>query len=866
MTRRVFITVATLALLTGGASAQVPSLVGFQGFLTDLDGNAVDAPEGLTVGVAMYHEASGGDSFWSDEYESVVVRAGSFSLLLGAGNNALPGDQFTGGTKYLALSVNGSPELEPRLQIISVPYAMRADAAQTAVTAQTAATLDGFTADQFAKTAAIGGVNDQIDSLNQEIAGLKSKVDQLENLFKNPGCVDECSTGSVGCSEDLGQTWTCGDGGDEDPCNEQLFDSCPGAQKCCDGSPSCGAASLGVCQCLPAFEDVCIGNDAFEQDSCAKPGKLIAKCGEGLCNDGVCVNWARQTPLQLPGMRGAITVADNLYIAGQNGEVVHYDGATWTNMATGTDKNLHAITGYEKAGEIFLFAVGQDGKLIEYKGGNWSTVITGSYQTLNGIFHFSPTFIVAVGANGTVLRYDGKDWAPELWDSDDSWKNTHFNAVWADSPSQIWVAGENGTIIHWDGEEWEQQASPNGQVVRSLWGVSDQSVWAGTDGQIWLLKDGGWTVEFDAGVNIHAVWGDTESEPGSVTVYAAGDNTSVFKRDAVGWGKQNPVTDGFPTTAHFRALIGGSAPAGGIWVVAQDGRVAYRDTSGKWVFPALTRQVRAFFGVSGDASNQFAMGSDCLALRQVGGEWLEASIDDGACADGTGEHDFLAMWGTGSGDTIFAVGEGGLFKTWDGTAWLDLLPEQAFTPNSNAHRDIWGLDAANLFLVQDSATFIWNGIQWQTTAGGGGVSGAGSSMTDFHTVDGSSGAVKSFDGSEWSSVTLTDESLRDIWGTSATDMWVVGTNGAVYHFDGGDWNNESIPDDVLAGSGTQLNAVWTTNPVPVYVAADNGHSYLRSGGTWTNERTFPTKHHNIVYGADGGNVLLGGAGTIYRRN
>jgi photosystem II stability/assembly factor-like uncharacterized protein len=142
-------------------------------------------------------------------------------------------------------------------------------------------------------------------------------------------------------------------------------------------------------------------------------------------------------------------------------------------------------------------------------------------------------------------------------------------------------------------------------------------------------------------------------------------------------------------------------------------------------------------------------------------------------------------------------------------------------------------------------------------------------MTDLHVVSGTNsglfhGTVQSFDGSEWTSEQLTNYALYDIWGTSGNNIWVVGESGTVFHYNGSSWVDASIPDDILKNG--QLNAVWTTSPFPVHVAADGGDTYIRTGNVWKHERTFPNTAHRIVYGVDGNNVLMGGQGTIFRRN
>lgn len=850
--QRLAVTTGAVALvfgLSGGvegpatAGAQVPQLVGFQGYLTDLGGTPVAAPEGMEFGFHLYHEAAAGEPFWSDTYEAVPVENGVFWVLLGASNNPLPAIHFDGPVKYLGIVVNGS-ELQPRLQIVAVPYAMAANTADVATFADSAGTLGGLSADDFVKQGDIPDVSQQVAELEGQIAGLQGQIEQLNLLLTNPDCANECNPGQTGCSDDEGSGWTCGEAGDDDDCTERIFTACSGLEKCVTDQ----------CACAPSWTNVCIGDDAFEQDSCGKPGKLIAKCGEGLCNDGSCVNWQRETPLQLGGMNDLITIGGSFYGVGNNGVVVHYDGTSWTHMATDTQKNLHAIWGYEKAGDTVLYAVGENGKVLKFEAGKWSTVITGVYSNLNDIFGLSSTNIMVVGDNGTVLRFDGNAWQSETWDAETSWKNETFRAVWAHSASQIWVGGDNGTIIHNDGSpEWTLQGAPNTNRVRALWGVSDQNVWAACDGQI-LHFTASWEIETTTTVDLHALWG-VPTTP--LSILAVGDGGTVIKRDSVSWTEQNPVKEGLGSGANLRGVSGGGAPGGGTWILAANGSVARQDDTGKWTFPAITRTVRGFYGLPGQADIH-AVGSDCLARRYNGGEWLPATIDAGACAGGTGSSDFLAI--DGNGVSVIAVGEDGLLKTWDGSTWLDMPG-----PNSNHNRDVWVASADGVVLVQDSATWVWNGVLWQNSGGGGGVGGDGTSVNDFYVVDGSTGKVHHFDGSEWSATTVAGGALKTIHLVSATEVLVAGTNGAVHQFDGNEWTNISIPDDVLGGDGT-VNSVWTMNPLPVFAAGNAGFTYVRDGTSWSMERTFPNKDHWVVYGTDGANVLLGGNGTIFRRN
>ena len=858
MTRRTLAAVALAAAMCTPTAlmAEVPELIGFHGYLTDMSGNSIDAEEGLKFQIGLFHESTGGMPFWTDTYEGVMVQKGVFFVLLGSGDNPLPTLELDGTIKYLGIQINDSPELEPRMQLVSVPYAMRSGTAANAIFAQDAGKLGGVSADDFLKWDDFSEYEAEITTLKNQIELLQGKVEALTDLVKNPGCVDDCAKGEKGCSEDMGSLWTCGEADDGDPCLEQLAEPCPGNLKC----------AAGACSCVEGYANVCLGDDAHEQDSCGKPGKLIAACGEGLCSQGACVKWHRETPLQVAGINAMFTIGGHLYAVGKGGAAMHYDGVEWTRMATPTTLDLYGLWGHQNGGTIELYAVGQNGKVIHYKNGEWKTVITGIFHTLRGIYGISGSSLVAVGDSGTVLRYDGTkpagfQWVTEAWGEEATWKDVGFRGVYAVNASKIWVAGTGGTILQYDGDTWTLQETPVTADLEVVWGTGGLSVWAaGAEGTIlsfvteWKLA----APNPSTTATLRGIWG---SNPEGVTkIFAVGDDTNVYQSDSIVWAKMDKPVQGLGGGAKIVGVWGDDAPHDGTWIVAEDGRAAYLSPEDKWVFPAVTRNVRALFSLAGGVENQWAMGSDCLALRFVDDQWLNVAISGGKCDGGSGSQDFNAIWGTDP-STIFAVGAGGMFKVWDGSAWIE-NPENLGPAGGQANNDIWGTSAMSYYVVRDDATWIWNGTVWQSTGGGGGVAGFGTSMQDFWVVDGTSGNVKHFDGSEWTQEQVSTKPLKDIWGQGGS-LWAVGNGAGVFQHTGGSWVDRSVGGDALGND--QLTSVWISAAGTAYVSARQGYSYLYKGGTWSYELTNPATDHLIVRGLTDTEILLGGVKTIYRR-
>ncbi len=116
---------ALLALLIPTLALAVPGRLTHQGALTDSLGVALDGTYNLTF--RLYDAATGGAAVWTETVSAQVVE-GSYSVQLGQSTPVA--DVLGGGTLYLSIAVDGGAELEPRVPVNSVPYAVRAGVAE----------------------------------------------------------------------------------------------------------------------------------------------------------------------------------------------------------------------------------------------------------------------------------------------------------------------------------------------------------------------------------------------------------------------------------------------------------------------------------------------------------------------------------------------------------------------------------------------------------------------------------------------------------------------------------------------------------------------------------------------------------------
>jgi hypothetical protein len=119
--RLCLLALALASFLAVPAAAEVPSMLSYQGVLTDASGSAV--PDGIySITFSIYDDPLGDPVPWS-ETRNVQVYKGIFSVVLGEINPiTIPFDR----PFWIALSVAGQPELLPRMQLTSSPYSLNA--------------------------------------------------------------------------------------------------------------------------------------------------------------------------------------------------------------------------------------------------------------------------------------------------------------------------------------------------------------------------------------------------------------------------------------------------------------------------------------------------------------------------------------------------------------------------------------------------------------------------------------------------------------------------------------------------------------------------------------------------------------------
>src|SRR5579872_2191879 len=124
------LTVSSMPGIAQQSAATVPNLVRFAGTLTDLNGKPLTNLVGVTF--FFYQDAKGGSPLWTETQNVQPDSQGRYAVVLGSTTGkGLPASLFASGeARWLGVQAQGYEE-QPRVLLLSVPYALKAGDAAT---------------------------------------------------------------------------------------------------------------------------------------------------------------------------------------------------------------------------------------------------------------------------------------------------------------------------------------------------------------------------------------------------------------------------------------------------------------------------------------------------------------------------------------------------------------------------------------------------------------------------------------------------------------------------------------------------------------------------------------------------------------
>lgn len=208
-----------------------------------------------------------------------------------------------------------------------------------------------------------------------------------------------------------------------------------------------------------------------------------------------------------------------------------------------------------------IFVVGNGGTVLHFDGSAWTLQPTPTTEALWGVWGASPDDVWAVGGRGTassvatLLHYDGDTWASVTLPEFQRPNVTALYKIWGTAADNIYAVGRSGVILHYQGDGWVEEASGTGDDLIALYGTSASEIVAvggRSNGRVAIWNGETWRAESLAPLpGLNGVFMRT---PG--VVHVVGVEGTIARLDLAAGTFREEV----PATAlDFHAIFGDSA-------------------------------------------------------------------------------------------------------------------------------------------------------------------------------------------------------------------------------------------------------------------------------------------------------------------
>ncbi len=307
-------------------------------------------------------------------------------------------------------------------------------------------------------------------------------------------------------------------------------------------------------------------------------------------------------------------------------------------------------------------------------------------QKLRGVWGDGAGVVWAISEAGRILRWDGRAWS--LYATAPA--EQALLAIWGSGPTDLWIVGAQG-LLHGTGASsaslaFEQVVAPGDPAVAltTVWGTGPQDVWAagGTRGKSYPYPAAGRLVHFTG-----EGWQVDPDAPSDVAF------THVWGSPTAGIWAQGLVAAG--TSGRSMARVVRRSPGATTWEVQTLPPDPSASTDG------VPGDIQA--AGMGSPSSMWLMGR---SARGPLGYWHGTSSDSGRTFAWTfiarpgWDLDITAVWGTAP-DDVWAAGDYGRLRRWDGAAWTQAALMVTSAPIVRRFTGLWGTSSADFWIVGD---------------------------------------------------------------------------------------------------------------------------------------------------------------------
>jgi hypothetical protein len=353
---------------------------------------------------------------------------------------------------------------------------------------------------------------------------------------------------------------------------------------------------------------------------------------------------------------------------------LHWDGAAWSR-----DMVIDRLIAVHMLSENEGWAADELGGVYHWDGASWQTAdetmfAEGVYSLANHIFFPTADEGWAVSSSDGAVYWDG-----EKWQAYEALSPTTFEVIdTAVTNGQAWLIGSDGNLnylLYWDGQSWSSITAPPEGIIRGLSVVNENDIWAvGHDlfqdyPLIWHWDGTAWSslhsVPFPPPLNDFAMVGENEA-------WGVGDNGYILYWDGQQW---NDFTG--PTANNLNG-VDFIAPDNG-WAVGDNATILHWD------------------------------GATWTVIKESGEEpYYTLELQDVAFVSAT------EIWMAGGVNSESGGGPLFVHLQWDGQTWQELDP---ITPYCECYfYGITMLSATDGWAVgggYEATTVHWDGAAWQ---------------------------------------------------------------------------------------------------------------------------------------------------------
>ncbi|MEH6581624.1 MAG: hypothetical protein V7754_06775 [Halioglobus sp.] len=512
---------------------------------------------------------------------------------------------------------------------------------------------------------------------------------------------------------------------------------------------------------------------------------------------------------------------DNIFVAGDDGIVFHFDGEQWRREDLGSKLNVHALC---FRGEE-LFSVGWLGRICVRKEGQWQPLqggqneATAVNQPLFDCEADADGSLWAVGDQGRITQYDGKDWIEHS-----SGTTANLRSVLPLPDGRILTGGLGGTVLEFCDGQWQKIETHTGCPIVSMAAFGEDSV----------IAVGG---EYDI---------DSNQFRGRIFLYSDGH-----------W---SPVAVDYPLPRLRRVRREGNN-----LLITGDGGIALRWTT-NGVSQLSTRLRYDLHDVISFAEGlALICGDDGTVLQEAPSSGEEISVTSETKAtwkkisNGETNKTLRTLWAIDNSHFIAAGDSGVVLHCRHGELTV------SETPGNLRIHDLWGTSPRNIFAVCDAATILhFDGEEW-SIAHRAGIETALLSITGFGPHDifavGDNGYALRYDGLMWRQIeTGVKQELYGLWGCDSQHLLAVGGGGVVLRWNGERWKSFG------AGTDQDLYSVQGSSLNKLFLAGLAGTLIRFEDDSWHREFSGVRSDLHCVGSADGEFYAVGSNGTILRNS